>query len=88
MKNILNQEVQKPVYLFSAEECIKAVHNNDSRIREIAKHFYIKTGDLLSNHAWINVGTRGHCDYGTYKKYKVIKWVRKAYWYTKMKKRC
>jgi hypothetical protein len=51
MKNILNQEVKKPVYLLNKEECISLALNGDVRIREIAKHFYSLTKELLSSYA-------------------------------------
>jgi hypothetical protein len=51
MKNILNQEIAKPVYLMSKEECIKAALSLDSRIREIGTHFYKITGQLISAYA-------------------------------------
>ena len=51
MKNILNQEVKKPVYLLNKDECISLALNGDVRIREIAKHFYFLTKELLSTYA-------------------------------------
>ena len=51
MKNILNQEVLKPVYLMTKEECIEAAKSSDSRTRLIAAHFYKITNELLSYYA-------------------------------------
>ena len=51
MKNILNQEIVKPVYLMNKEECINAALAEDSRIREIGTHFYKITGKLISSYA-------------------------------------
>lgn len=51
MKNILGQEIQKPVYLMDKEECIQAALNEDDRVGKIAIHFYRITGELLSSYA-------------------------------------
>lgn len=51
MKNILNQEIKKPVYLMNKDECIGAALASDSRTREIASHFYKISGELLSSYA-------------------------------------
>ena len=51
MKNILNQEILKPVYLMNKSECIEAAKNNDSRTRQISVHFYKISSELLSSYA-------------------------------------
>ncbi len=50
MKNILNQEIKKPVYLMNKEECIAAMVSGDDRAKDIAKHFYRVTGELISSY--------------------------------------
>ncbi len=50
MINVLNQEVQKPVYLMSKSEMIEAVKNEDPRSAQICKTFYINHKELISKY--------------------------------------